>query len=211
MCDFSNYPPIPYPYPNSPERTIKSLVGEARSHIEHGRKEDARSILITLQRAFPSEKSVLQDELDELWEQCGYPRPANITPYNEDGGATNNDNRPPGYELDELARESNIPKRTNNPRKFTLGEGFFEKMLKIIFLTKKNHWYKLRNSDKEPSDADVYYWYGVLLDYRFDNKTGKLYEKMSPNEIKSLAQDYYDFAEELKKMSKEKFKNIKNS
>ena len=206
MCDFSKYPQIPYPYPDSPVRTIESLLDEARDHIKHGRKDDAHPILVTLQRHFTSDNGILHDVLDELWDQCGYPRPANITPYNEDGGATNNDNRPPGYELDKMVQESKIPTRKKAYPKITLNDDFKEKMLKFIFLTQRNSWYKLRNSNQKPSNSDVFYWYGVLFEYQFDNKTSKLYEAKTKDEIKALAQEFQSFAHELQEMAEKNFK-----
>lgn len=207
MSDFS-YPPIHYPLPSSPPRTIDESLCEIKELIDRELVNDAQLFLSQVQRVVNTADTKRRAVIDRLWSKLNRPYPAQQDYYDELGGATNADNRP-GDVLDILAEESSIPKRTNIPRKFTLRNDFKEKMMKIIFLTKKNHWYKLLDSDVEPSDADVYYWYGVLLDYRFDNKTGKLYEGMTENEIKALAQDFQNLAKEFFEMSQKYFKSKK--
>lgn len=208
MSDYS-YPPIHFPLPSDPGCSVDDFLKKTDEFIRLNRHDDARTYLSQVQRVVNTADTQRIAEINRLWDKLSYPFPAQQDYYEEQGGATNGDNRP-GDTLDKLEEESDIPKKKVSYQKFTLKDDFKEKMLKFIFLTHKDHWYKLRDNNREPSFTDVCYWYGVLLDYNFGNKTTKLYEPQSEDDMKALAQEFQSFAHELHEMAKTHFKAKKS-
>ena len=105
--------------------------------------------------------------------------------------------------MDYIAENSAVPKKTNNPRRFTIRDDYKERMLYLLYLTWADEWFICSDGKTKPSVTDVYYWFGILLDYRFDNKTGKLtelFDRGSEKAIHKLSIEMNELSVKLKDM-----------
>ena len=94
---------------------------------------------------------------------------------------------------------------------FTLVDDYKVKMLHFIYISWKNGWYQRRDNGKNPSQESVLYYYGLLFDYFFKNKLGKLtdlydgcigrnYSRNHEKKLYNLAQEIQSFAAEMKSL-----------
>lgn len=190
---------------NDCSRQPEELIAEGHSYAKRGRYSEAVEIAAhIIATAHKENDEELFNAGLELMRSAQ--SPCSFKPDENALQASDDNNRPYGAPtiMEEMAENSPIPNKTNNPRRFTLRDDYKEKMLYLIYLTWFNKWYVCTDGKTEPSATDVYYWFGVLLDYRFDNKTGKLseiFDKGSDKDLYKLATELNDLSVKMKDMA----------
>lgn len=187
---------------NGIRRSVAEVIDELWNICRSQTKERAFPILAELQQRIASNDQALRDECCRILTYLSAPTSDQTENCSDSAG--NESNMPYIPDDDYIPYDDNVqPKTSHPPRRFVIAENHKERMLQFLHLAWKHKWFISRGEDRTTSlsQADVYYWFGRLLGYDFNKATSMLNKLYKMNRRNALAQEFYDFANELRTMT----------